>query len=147
MRLLILRSVPIARLIIYTAAGIATVMILIEPTFGNVVALIASISLALAFALKDYVSCLVAGVTVVLESTYQFGDWIEVDGTYGEVKSIDARAVHLLTVDDTEVIIPHSRLWSVSIHNATSGNRSLLCVSDFFLHPDHDAAVIRQLLA
>src|SRR5437660_978313 len=56
-RLLILRSVPIARLMIYSAAGIATVMILIEPTFGNVVALIASIGLALAFALKDYMSC------------------------------------------------------------------------------------------
>ena len=146
MRLLILRSVPIARLVIYSAAGIVTVTILIEPTFGNVVALIASVSLALAFALKDYVSCVVAGITVVLENTYQPGDWIEVDGAYGEVKSIDARAVHLVTVDDTEVIVPHSRLWSVSIHNATSGNRGVLCVTDLYLHPDHDAAVLRQLL-
>jgi hypothetical protein len=87
-----------------------------------------------------------AGLATILEHTYQSGDWIEVDGTYGEVKSIGVRAVHLLTADDTEVIVPHSRLWSASIHNASSGSRSLLCVTDFYLHPDHDAALIRQQL-
>ena len=61
------------------------------------------------------------------------------DGTYGEVKSIGARAVRIVTPDDTEVIIPHARLWSTSIFNATSGQRSLLCVADFYLHPEHDA--------
>ncbi|HWZ45809.1 MAG TPA: mechanosensitive ion channel domain-containing protein [Candidatus Saccharimonadales bacterium] len=59
---------------------------------------------------------------------------------YGEVKSIAGPALHLVTADDTEVIIPHSRLWSTSIFNASSGNRSLLCVTNFYLHPDHDAS-------
>jgi len=101
---------------------------------------------ALAFALKDYASCLAAGVITILENAYRAGDWIEVDGVYGEVKSIGVRAVHLLTVGDTEVIVPRSRLWSSSIHNASSGSRSLLCVADFYLHPDHDAAAVRQQL-
>jgi len=56
------------------------------------------------------------------------------------------RAVHLLTADDTEVIVPHSRLWSTSIHNASGGSRSLLCVTNFYLHPDHGAALVRQNL-
>jgi len=75
----------------------------------------------------------------VLENTYQPGDWIKVDGTYGEVKSIGLRAMSIVTPDDTEVTIPHLRLWSASIFNASSGNRSLLCVTEFYLHPDHDA--------
>ena len=37
------------------------------------------------------------GVVTILENTYQPGDWIEVDGTYGEVKAIGLRAVHLVT--------------------------------------------------
>ena len=54
--------------------------------------------------------------------------------------------MRIVTPDDTEVIIPHSRLWSTSIFNASSGNRSLLCVADFYIHPDHDAFKLRQRL-
>ena len=67
-------------------------------------------------------------------------------GTYGEVKSMAGRAVHLVTADDTEVIIPHSRLWSTSIFNSSSGNRSLLCIANFYLHPDHDASAVQERL-
>ncbi|MEK6725929.1 MAG: mechanosensitive ion channel domain-containing protein [Deltaproteobacteria bacterium] len=147
LRLTILRLAPITRLLIGIGAVVIIVPILVEPTFQNVIALVASIALALAFALKDYGSSLVAGLVTVLENTYQPGDWIEVDGTYGEVKSIGVRAMCLVTPDDTEVIIPHSRLWSTGIFNASSGNRSLLCVADFYLHPDHDASTVRRRLA
>jgi small conductance mechanosensitive channel len=122
------------------------VSIVIEPSFQNVVALVASVSLAVAFALKDYASSLAAGLVTVLENTYQPGDWIEVDGVYGEVKFIGVRAVHIMTTDDNEVMIPHYQFWSKKISNATSGSRSLLCVANFYLHPDHDGhAVLRCL--
>ncbi len=51
-----------------------------------------------------------------------------------------------MTPDDTEVFIPHLRLWSTSIFNASSGSRSLLCVADFYLHPEHDASLVRSRL-
>jgi len=139
LRLSILRVIPVTRFLIGILAVAIIVPIVVEPTFQDIVALLVSVGLALAFALKDYVSSLLAGVVTVLENTYQPGDWIEVDGAYGEVKSIEARAVRIVTPDDTEVIIPHSRLWTSSIFNATGGKRSLLCVADFYLHPDHDA--------
>src|SRR2546428_4374420 len=147
LRLSILRLIPLARLVFGTAAVVVAVPILVEPTLRNVVTLVASVGLALAFALKDYGSSLVAGLATVLENTYQPGDWIEVDGIYGEVKSIDSRAVRIVTADDTEVIVPHATLWSSRVSNATSGNRSLLCVADFYLHPDHDAAAAQRRLA
>ena len=147
LRLSILRAIPITRLLIGIGAVVVAVPILVEPTFRNVVALLAGVGLALAFALKDYGSSLVAGLATVLEGAYQPGDWVEVDGVYGEVKSIDLRAVRIVTPDDTEVIIPHARLWSASIANASSGNRSLLCVTEFYLHPDHDAVAVRWRLA
>jgi small-conductance mechanosensitive channel len=145
-RLTILRIVPIARLLIRAAAILLIVPLLVEPTLRNIFALSAGLGLVLAYTLKDYGSSYVAGLVTVLENTYQPGDWIEVDGAYGEVKSIGGRAVHLVTADDTEVIIPHSRLWSTSIFNSSSGNRSLLCVANFYLHPDHDASAVREKL-
>jgi small conductance mechanosensitive channel len=145
-RLNILRAVPIARLLIRGAAIAVIVPLLVEPTFRNVLALSAALGLVLAYTLKDYGSSFVAGIVTALENTYQPGDWIELDGAYGEVKSIGGRALHLVTADDTEVIIPHSRLWSTSIFNASSGNRSLLCIANFYLHPDHDASAVRGKL-
>ena len=128
------------------ASLVLIVPILVEPTFENVAILGAAVFLGLAFALKDYASSLVAGLTTILENTYQPGDWIEIDGAYGEVKSIGLRAVHLVTADDTEIIIPHSRIWTAQVANASGGNRGLLCVADFYLHPDHDAAKARAAL-
>lgn len=147
LRLPVLRTIPILRLGIGIGAFVVIVPILVEPSFQNVVAIVASVSLALAFVLKDYASSLVAGLVTVIEGPYQPGDWIEVGGTYGEVKLIGLRAVHIVTAHDNEVIIPHSRLWSASISNATSGSHSVLCVADFYLDPDHDAKRVHECLA
>jgi small conductance mechanosensitive channel len=145
-RLLILRAAPVARLFIGLAGLAIIIPVLVEPTFEDVVALLATVGLALAFALRDYVSCLIAGLVTILENTYQPGDWIEIDGAYGEVKAIGTRAVHIVTPDDTEVIIPHARLWSASVANNSSGKPSLLTVTHFYLDPDHDGAAVSQLL-
>ena len=146
LRLAVLRTLPIIRLLIGIGAVVVIVPILVEPTFRNLITLVASVGVALAFTLKDFGSSLVAGMVTVLENAYQPGDWIAVDGAYGEVKSIGARATRIVTADDTDVLIPHTRLWSTNVFNASSGNRGLLCVTDFYLHPDHDAALARQRL-
>ena len=146
LRLAILRVIPLARLAIGIGALVLVVPIVVEPSFQNVVALIASLGLALAFAFKEYASSLAAGLVTVLENAYQPGDWIEIDGVYGEVKLIGVRAVHIVTAEDNEVIVPHYQFWSKKISNATSGSHTVLCVADFYLHPDHDGAeVLRRL--
>jgi small conductance mechanosensitive channel len=146
-RLVILRLAPIAKLIIGLAAIVAIIPVLIEPTLEDVVALVATIVIALAFALKDYVSSLAAGIVAILENTYQPGDWIEIDGRYGEVKAIGMRAVRIVTADDDDVIVPHSKIWTNSISNASSGSHNLTCVANFYLQPDHDGGAVRQALA
>lgn len=145
-RLLILRIAPIARLLIGIASIAMIVALLVEPSFEDIVALTAMVGLGLAFAFKDYASCMIAGVVTIIENIYQPGDWIEIGGSYGEVKAIGIRAVHIVTADDTEVIIPHSKLWSSSVFNASSGKQSLLCVTNFYLNADHDSAAVCQAL-
>ena len=137
---------PVTRLLVAAAAITLIVPLLIQPTPQSVLALLASVGLALAFVLKDYGSSVVAAMVTVFERPYQPGDWIAVEGTYGEVRFIGLRAVHLLTPDDTEVIIPHSKLWGTSIFNATAGQRHVLCVADFYLHPQHDGVRVRAEL-
>ena len=146
-RLTILRIVPIARLIIRATALVIIVPLLVEPTVRNVLGLSLGLVVALAYSLREYGNSFAAGIVTVLENTYQPGDWIEVNGAYGEVKAIAMRAVHLMTADDTEVIIPHSRFWSTSIFNFSSGHHSLMCVANFYLHPDHKSTHVCEKLA
>ena len=145
-RMIVLRTSPFLRVMIGLIAVGLVIPIVVEPTLQNILTLLASVGLAFAFALKDYASSLVAGLTAVLENIHQPGDWIELAGAYGEVKAITLRAVRIITADDTEVIIPHSRLWTTSVANATSGSRTLLCVTRYYLHPEHDAVAVCRAL-
>lgn len=146
LRLYILPSVPIIRLLIIVAAVARISPLFIQPTLQNLVAILSAAGLAIGFAFKDYISSVAAGIIAVYERPYRPGDWVEINGTYGEVKSLDLRKLMMLTPDDTMVTIPHSNIWSTSIHNANDGQRTLLCVADFYLHPQHDAALVRRKL-
>ncbi|WP_291988546.1 mechanosensitive ion channel domain-containing protein [Candidatus Accumulibacter sp. ACC007] len=145
-RLYLLAMVPLLRLGILVVAFLLLVPRIIEPSFQNMVALLGTVGLALGFAMKDYASSLIAGVVVVGEMPYRNGDWIEINGIYGEVKHIGMRTVQIVTPDDTQVSIPHLRMWNDPVFNANCGKPQLQCVADFYLHPAHDAAAARLVL-
>ncbi len=146
MRLYILPTIPVMRLIILSTTVVLVIPQVINPTFESFVTMLGAAGLAIGFAFKDYVSSLIAGIVTVYERPYRPGDWIEIDGVYGEVKSIGLRAIRILTPDDSMVIIPHQFLWTKSISNANDGARDLMCVADFYLRPNHNAARASQKL-
>ena len=145
-RLYLLAMAPLLRLGILVASLLMIVPLIVEPSLQNMVALLGSVGLAAGFALKDYASSLIAGIVAVGERSYRNGDWIEVNGIYGEVTHVGMRTVRILTPDDTQVSIPHLRLWNDPIANANGGRPQLQCVADFFLDPAHDAATVKAVL-
>lgn len=146
LRLHVLPWVPILRLVILTIAIATIIPMIIKPTFQNLITILGALGVAIGFAFKDYVSSLIAGIVTLYEHPYRPGDWVKVDDAYGEVKSLDLRALRLLTPDDTIVTIPHMKIWSNNIYNDNDGARNLLCVAHFYLHPDHDAELVRHKL-
>jgi small-conductance mechanosensitive channel len=142
----LLAMVPLLRLVIIIGAFLWTVPIVIEPSVQNMVAVFGSLGLALGFALKDYASSLVAGIVAVGETPYRNGDWVEIDGIYGEVTHVGMRSLQLVTPDDNLVTIPHLKLWTGAISNANNGGPQLQCPTDFYVHPRHDGAVVRAAL-
>lgn len=145
-RLYTLALVPMLRIIILVAALVLIVPRVVEPTIQNMVATLGAAGLAIGFALKDYVSSLIAGVVAIHEMPYRPGDWVSVDGVYGEVKHIGMRTVELVTNDDTVIWVPHLKLWDNLIHNANNGGPSLMCVAEFYIKPCYDAFLIRDAL-
>src|SRR5680860_759066 len=105
-RLYLLASVPLLRLVIILATIMIVVPILVKPSFENMVAIFGALALALGFAFKDYANSLIAGIVTLYEMPYRPGDWVEIDGQYGEVRAIGTRAAELLTPDDTVIVVP-----------------------------------------
>lgn len=145
-RLFVLGLTPIIRLIIIIKAIILIVPRLVNPTFENLVAILGALAVAIGFAFKDYVSSLIAGLVTLYEASYRPGDWIELKGYYGEVKRINMRSVELLTPDDDLIIVPHQTIWSEVIVNSSGGAHSILCKANFYLNPEHDGILVRQVL-
>jgi small-conductance mechanosensitive channel len=146
LRLYILPSVPVLRLLILIMAVVVIVPQIIQPTFQNLITFLGAAGIALGFALKDYASSIMAGIVALYERPYRVGDWVEIDGAYGEVIYVGLRMLRLVTPDDTMVTIPHIKIWDSNIYNANDGNRDLMVVVNFYLEPKHDGAQVRQIL-
>ncbi len=145
-RLWVLPWEPILRVIVLVFLFAYVVPLLINPTPENLLAIFGTFAVALGFAFKDYASSLMAGVVALYERPYRNGDWVKIEETYGEVQSHDLRTVNIRTPDDTLVAVPHGKMWTTSIYNSNCGKRDLLCIADFYLHPDHDGVLIRENL-
>lgn len=146
LRLYLLGAVPIIRLALLTLAVLWIVPIIFNITFQNFVVIAGAASVAIGFAFKDYVSSLIAGVVSIFEKPYRPGDWVEIGDDYGEVQSVGMRALKIVTADDTVVTIPHNRLWDDNVANSNDGARTLMCVAEFYLAPDHDATRVQAAL-
>lgn len=142
----LLTLIPIIRIIIIVILLIFMFTLLVKPTTANLVALLGASGVAIGFAFKDYVSSIIAGIVSLYELQYKPGDWIEINGIYGEVLSSDMRSIKILTPDDTVVNIPQQLLWNTPLFNSNTGERELLCIANFYLEPNHNSQLARQLL-
>ncbi len=145
-RLMMLSSVPVIRLVIVVWAVTLIVPRLVEPSLQNMAVLLGTIGLAIGFALKDYVSSLIAGVVAVGEQNYRNGDWVRIGDVYGEVRKVGLRTLEIVTPDNDRVLMPHQQLWTQPVHNANNGEARLQCVADFYLHPAHDGHAVCRVL-
>jgi small conductance mechanosensitive channel len=145
-RFYILPFVPILRIAIIIITFLSVFPMIVKPTTQNVFALFGALGLALGFAAKDYVSGLIAGIVVLYEQPYRPGDWVTVDGSYGEIESMGLRSFRMVTPEDSVVTVPHTKIWTSNIANANDGKREHLCVTSFHIHPAHNASVVRQKL-
>ena len=102
--------------------GLASVM----AQFGfDIVSLVAGLGiagLAVGFAAQSTLANFIAGITILLEQSFQVGDWVNINDNEGRVVVIALRTTHILTRDNITVIIPNSNVASSEVTNLTSKN-------------------------
>ena len=100
---------------------LALTIIFVLQNFGfqtaSLVALLGAAGLAIGLALQGVLSGVASGVMLVVFRPIKVGDFVEVNGKMGTVMDISIFTTELATLDNVQVIMPNTAVWSNTITN------------------------------
>jgi len=91
----------------------------------NVTALVAGLSIAgiaVGFAARDSLENFISGVTILVDEPFRVGDYIVVDGEYGQVHEITLRSTRIRTVRNEIMVLPNTQMITNRVVNHSKQN-------------------------
>jgi small conductance mechanosensitive channel len=78
------------------------------------------IGLAVGFAAQETLANFIAGIVIFLDKPFKVGDWIQIDGTFGQVKRVSFRSTRILDLDGEVIVLPNTHMLSTKVANHTT---------------------------
>ena len=137
-------TIPIVRLIGWSIIIYIIIGVIIKPPFETIIAVSASLGIAIGLAAQDLVKNVIGGIMIIFDRPFQVGDKIQVGNNYGEVLTIGLRSTRIVTGDDSVVSIPNADIMSQSVSNSNSGAPNCQVVAEVYLPIDIDTVAVRD---
>ena len=84
--------------------------------------IISALGVGIGFGLQTLINNLVSGLIIAFEKPINVGDFVEIAGQSGKMKSIGIRSSIVTTWDGADVVIPNGDLMNQHLTNWTMGN-------------------------
>lgn len=137
--------IPVVRIVIWIASFSFIIVAVFQPPMASVLAISASIGVAVGFAAQDLLKNIFGGIVIIIDKPFQIGDKVQIGSHYGEIISIGLRSTRLVTPTDNEVTVPNADVMSQSVSNANAGEENCQVVTEIYLPLDADLSRIRQV--
>ncbi len=105
-----------------------------------------ALGLGIGFGLQQIFSNLVSGVILLLDRSIKPGDVIQVDDTYGYVKSLGLRYASVVTRDNHEHLIPNEEFIVNKVVNWSFSDRAVRIKKQVGVAYDSDLRAVRQFM-
>ena len=113
---IVMLAVRIVRLLVFLVALLQALEKLSVP-IAPALAGIGVAGVGIGFALQGVLGNLVAGLTIIFTKPFRVGEWIEIVGVQGQVKTIELFTTTLLHTDMSRVVIPNRKIIGDVLHN------------------------------
>jgi small conductance mechanosensitive channel len=107
---------------IVLAFGLMVVLAGLGVDITPVFALVGGASFILAFAFQDTLGNLASGLMIMINRPFDEGDYVDVGGVAGTVKSVSIVATTVTTPDNQVIVIPNKNVWGNTITNVTTSD-------------------------
>ena len=138
-------TIPIVRFLGWSIIIYIVIAVIIKLPFETVIAVSASLAIAVGLAAQDLVKNVIGGIMILFDRPFQVGDKIQVGNNYGEVVTIGLRSTRIVTGDDSTVSIPNSEIMNQSVSNSNSGEPNCQVVAEIYLPIDVDTVAVRDI--
>ena len=117
----------------------------IHPPAETIIAVAASIGIAVGFAAQDILRNVFGGLVIIIDRPFQVGDKVEIGKYYGEVVEIGLRSTQMVTPDDSLVSVPNGEMMSQSVSNSNAGEPNCQVVAEIYLPITVDTEQVRNI--
>ena len=87
------------------------------------VASIGVVGIAIGFAAQDSLASVISGILIFWDKPFQVGDWVEVEGQFGQVSDITLRTTRIRTSRNAYVVIPNKEIIDSVLVNTSKHGR------------------------
>jgi small conductance mechanosensitive channel len=104
------------------SAGLLIVLSFLGVNITPLLALVGGASFIIGFAFQETLGNFASGLTIMINRPFDEGDFVDLSGVRGTIKSVNIVATTIVTIDNEVIVVPNRQVWNNVITNVTASD-------------------------